>query len=184
MKENQRVRITKLLLKKSLIELMKQKSIYKISIKEICELADLNRSTFYKYYNTEFDLLKDIENEYLTTIDDYISQISHHLTIRKLLEYVIDNIEVFRLFLDDIPGINFYERLIELCLKIMTYDQMVVVKAEKDNINDYVFRFIIFGALSVVKSWIEKEDREAPAEMNEILMSILGKFMNMQKQSV
>ena len=48
MKDNQRVRLTKRLLQDSLIELMKTKTIYKISIKEICELAEVNRSTFYK----------------------------------------------------------------------------------------------------------------------------------------
>ena len=45
--ENSRnVRRTKLALRNSLIELMKNKSILRISVKEICDTADVGRSTF------------------------------------------------------------------------------------------------------------------------------------------
>ncbi|MBU1144736.1 MAG: TetR/AcrR family transcriptional regulator C-terminal domain-containing protein [Firmicutes bacterium] len=176
MKENQRVRITKMMLKSSLVDLMKTKSIFKISIKEICEKAEMNRSTFYKYYNTEFDLLKDIENEYLLTIETYISQINNENVLTKLLEYVIDNIEVFKLFLNEIPENSFFEKLIEMCLENMAY-QKVIIKDERKNSNEYLYKFIIFGSLSVVKNWISKENRELPSEMNDIMMNILGKFL-------
>ena len=49
MKENRRIQMTKKLLKESVFELMEQKPLNKITIKEICENADVNRTTFYKY---------------------------------------------------------------------------------------------------------------------------------------
>ena len=55
--ENQRVYLSKKLLENALISLLKQKSLYKISIRELCEVASINRSTFYKYFSSQFDLL-------------------------------------------------------------------------------------------------------------------------------
>ena len=55
--ENQRVYLSKKLLENALINLLKQKSLYKISIRELCEVASINRSTFYKYFSSQFDLL-------------------------------------------------------------------------------------------------------------------------------
>ena len=49
-KNNRRVLITKRILKESLLQLMKEKPISKISIKEICDLSEMSRSTFYLHY--------------------------------------------------------------------------------------------------------------------------------------
>ena len=41
------------------------KSIQKIYVRELCVKADINRSTFYKYYESQYDLLAEIENDFL-----------------------------------------------------------------------------------------------------------------------
>ncbi len=175
MKENQRIKITKMLLKNSLIELMKTKNVYKISIKEICENAGVNRSTFYNHYDTEFDLLKDIENEYLTTIEQFINLTEREAILQALLEYVVTNLDVFNLFLEDAPGNDFFERLIKMCFEKMSFDEGPF-KIDKGYSQKYLYHFIVYGALSVVKVWVGQQPRETPKEMNDILDKILGSF--------
>ena len=75
-KINQRTRLTKTLLKNSLIELMRDKSINKITIKELCEHAELNRSTFYLHYPDQFALLDDIETEIINQTNNYLKDIA------------------------------------------------------------------------------------------------------------
>ena len=53
-KEDQRVMLTKRLLKDSLVSLLKEKTIFKITIRELCDTAGINRSTFYKYYDSQY----------------------------------------------------------------------------------------------------------------------------------
>ena len=67
-KEDRRIAMTKRLLKAALIELLKEQDIYHISIRELCERADVNRTTFYKYYGSQFDLLTDMEKDMLDFI--------------------------------------------------------------------------------------------------------------------
>lgn len=57
-KEDRRVKFTKMFLKESLIDLLEEKSIFKITIKEICEKADINRATFYAHYSDQYNLLE------------------------------------------------------------------------------------------------------------------------------
>ena len=71
-KENQRVRLTKTLLKDALIELLTDKPLQKVSITEICTRAEINRTTFYKYYASENDLYADIENDFLCILSENI----------------------------------------------------------------------------------------------------------------
>ena len=61
--ENQRVRLSKMLLKNALIKLLKEKPLEKITIYGLCAEAQLNRVTFYKYYGSQYDLLTDIFSE-------------------------------------------------------------------------------------------------------------------------
>ena len=59
MKEDQRIRLSKQLLRNALLELLKEKHISKVSVREICERAQINRTTFYKYYGSQYELLED-----------------------------------------------------------------------------------------------------------------------------
>ena len=63
--ENQRDRLSKIMLKNALVELLETKPINKITVYELCRSAQINRSTFYKYYGEPHDILNEIVNELL-----------------------------------------------------------------------------------------------------------------------
>ncbi|MBS5952057.1 MAG: TetR/AcrR family transcriptional regulator, partial [Clostridium sp.] len=70
--KDRRIRKTKDVLKKSLIILMKEKSINSITVKELCEKADINRGTFYLHYKDVFHMLGEIEKELFEEFQDMI----------------------------------------------------------------------------------------------------------------
>ena len=47
MAADRRVKYTKMVLRESLIKLLQKKSISRITVKELCEMADINRATFF-----------------------------------------------------------------------------------------------------------------------------------------
>ena len=53
-KDDRRVKYSKMVIKDSFIQLLKEKPITKITIKEICALADINRATFYAHYTDTY----------------------------------------------------------------------------------------------------------------------------------
>ena len=62
MKESRKTLMTKKVFREVLLELLQSKPLSRITITEICEKADLNRSTFYAHYVEVGDLLHEIEN--------------------------------------------------------------------------------------------------------------------------
>lgn len=58
-----RVRYTQHVLKESFLTLLRDKPVNRITVKEVCELAELNRATFYAHYSNCFALLESIEQE-------------------------------------------------------------------------------------------------------------------------
>ena len=57
MPDNRRVRMTKKLIKDAYLELLESSPSEKISVTDICKVADVNRSTFYMYYQHFYSLI-------------------------------------------------------------------------------------------------------------------------------
>ena len=58
-----RTRVTKMLIRKAFTDMLKEKPIQSITIKELCETAGINRGTFYSHYSDIYDLLEKMEEE-------------------------------------------------------------------------------------------------------------------------
>lgn len=65
MKDDHRVRVTKIIIKNTFLSLLSHKKIKDITVKELCSFANINRGTFYAHYTDIYDLLSKIENELL-----------------------------------------------------------------------------------------------------------------------
>lgn len=92
-KNNQRTRLSKILLKNALMDLLSEKgSVTKISVRELCERADLNRSTFYAHYSEPKELLEEVEAELLDATREHLQKIGAENDIgahRYLLSFLI-----------------------------------------------------------------------------------------------
>ncbi|MBQ7876676.1 MAG: TetR/AcrR family transcriptional regulator [Clostridia bacterium] len=83
---DKRVEKTKYAIKNAFMELRRKKSLEKITVKELCELAYINKSTFYSHYEDIYALSDAVEYEIVLEI---IS------SIPKDLDYNFSNPEVF-----------------------------------------------------------------------------------------
>ena len=97
MSDNRRVKMTKRMMKEALIDLMDQKPLEKITVTEICKSADVNRSTFYAYYEDISALMLEIEDEVLEHVTIYADNFNDYSDKRMLevfeefFEYVREN---------------------------------------------------------------------------------------------
>ncbi|QGK73820.1 TetR/AcrR family transcriptional regulator [Flavobacterium sp. SLB02] len=74
---DRRVRYTKMVLRESILDLLKNKSLNQISITELCKAADVNRNTFYKHYNTPYEIIREIEDEIYNALMDSTKDIDN-----------------------------------------------------------------------------------------------------------
>ena len=62
-KKDRRIRKTENQLRAGLAKLMKEKNIREITVKELVEEVDINRSTFYLHYTDIYNMMSTIEEE-------------------------------------------------------------------------------------------------------------------------
>ena len=75
MKTDARVRYTRKIIQETFLDLLKDKPISKITVKEICDKAEINRGTFYKHYQDCYDLLEKIEAEGIQEFEKMLAAI-------------------------------------------------------------------------------------------------------------
>lgn len=85
-KNDLRIQKTEQAIKNAFIELRAKKPLEKITVKELCELALINKSTFYTHYEDIYALSEAMEQE---TVESIIRSIDH------LKDYTPDNSDVF-----------------------------------------------------------------------------------------
>ena len=180
MKENQRVRISKQLLRKGLTDLLLEKSIHKISVREICDKAEVNRTTFYKYYGSQYDLLADMEDEVLTQIERFLSSKNDDLSdnmeqITKTVTFVGEHSKLCKILFNNNVDPSFPERLLNLPRIRHIVTAHLQTEYEEENL-EYMYTFIVGGGFSIIKQWINKEIREKPEDIAALLNGIISKL--------
>ncbi len=84
-REDRRTLYSKKMIRESLYELMKEKPLNKISVTEICQRADVNRSTFYAYYTDIYDLHQKIIKEFFILQKNVIVHIQESIKTKNSL---------------------------------------------------------------------------------------------------
>lgn len=163
-KNNRRTTMTKRLLKESLFELLKEKPISRISVKELCEVADLNRSTFYLHYSDQYELLAEVENEVVEKTAEYLKNVSNGIYtpnyISAFLGYIKDNASVFSILLTQPEHLKFQDTLIKEVLGDLKEGLPLSYKGLA---KDYAFNFMVHGSLQIIRDWINSSF-ELPTE--------------------
>lgn len=175
-KGNRRTKMTQKLLKESLLTLLQDKEIHKITVTDICKKADINRGTFYSYYEDPYALLQCIEDELFDKIVEYLSMgvdVENKLqVITKIFELARENKELVKILVFQ-QGDN---RILNRILSIITSDEINEYQANLLPLGEtyitYVTRFAVNGAVGVIQAWLENNLKEPPEEIARIVTDI------------
>lgn len=170
-----RTRVTRMLVRRAFTTLLAQKPIQSISIKELCALAGINRSTFYAHYTDLYDLLHQIEAEMFsdlrTALEPLLSSASP-ATFRDvttgIFQCLKDNAEVCVMALGEYGDKDFIVQLMSLgrgcCLT--SYARYFRSASPKDL--EYFYAFASNGCIGLLRQWLAEGMVTTASEMAAI----------------
>jgi len=173
--------MTKSLLKDSLVRLMMVRDVDKITIKDICEGADLNRSTFYLHYQDQYALLSEVEDEALGNAVNYIEMVDTEpgslVYVQSFLEYIRENRRLFLILLSE--GRSFQTRVTEY---VVLHLQGVLSFTFPKERQKYIYAFLIQGCVSVIRQWLADDCDISCENMSKLLFDLsAGSVGNKQR---
>lgn len=182
---------TAIKMNKALLELLEKKDFEYITIKEICTVAGVNRSTFYLHYENTSDLLKETTQYAIDTFLSYFSTDKKSIAFRvdecelkelvfvnpkyltPYLTFIKENQRLFRTSLRHLDTMSFdgvYKKMFRYIFNPVL-DRFDFY--EKDR--SYVMKFYLTGITAVVIEWLERDCAEETEDIIRIIIDcVLG----------
>ncbi len=156
----------------ALITLLEKKDFEYITIKEICDTAGVNRSTFYLHYENTYDLLQETTRYILDKHFAYYSVDTQSLTndfgnceakelmfitaeyLTPYLRFIKENQRIFKVSIKQFHSMNMDEVYNRMFVHIFNpiLERFRVPEKERS----YVMKFYLTGVFSVVMEWLDK----------------------------
>ncbi|MBO5170177.1 MAG: TetR/AcrR family transcriptional regulator [Oscillospiraceae bacterium] len=173
------------------LELLEKKDFAYITVKEICEKAGVNRSTFYLHYETINDLLAE-STRYI--IDQFIAAMPHDtaafmakLQSRPLeelylitpeylapyLNYIKEHRRIFRTTLEQASVLGMNDAYLRLNRHVFTpiLDRFHIPPAEQK----YMIPFYINGLMGIVNEWLEEDCKDSVEQIISVMRVCIAK---------
>lgn len=163
MSENVSNSDTKHKIQSSFLTLLSNKSIEKITIREICTLANIHRGTFYHYYGNIFYLSNEIENDLLKKFETILSNSSTctlQETIKDCIYFIYRESTTCRIFLKHKSNSDILDKIADMS-KSYLINKTPLIQLN-DSETQYMVNCISAGVLGIVQLWIEHDFQEPP----------------------
>ncbi len=178
-KENTRVTKTKKVLKEAVVELLKQGDASLINVCSICEVAKVNRTTFYNHYQDKETLLKemvldtvDASSEFLKA---FLEKKNRSMAMSKMLQYYRENDGFFLTLMKTDYSNTFTKLMIEtLWEKNCLWSRDKNKDIASNSYEYYRTVFKVSGVIHMILHWLE-EGRKIPLPtMSSVILSFIS----------
>lgn len=167
--ESRRTQYTQRALQDALIELLTDKPLSRITVRELCEKADVNRSTFYAHYRDTASLLHDIEEDAIDWVRGTLQQLleqpdveSVGRVIEHICQYIADNRSHLRVLMSTKADLGFQQRLLGLIYgrnDVVAQLQPQGVSPEEAEMR---VRFAVSGSVGLLQYWLSTDLEASP----------------------
>jgi AcrR family transcriptional regulator len=170
-KDNRRSQNSRVRMEQAFLELIHKRESEKVSVKAICTLAGVNRSTFYAHYLDIYDLVAHIQEgkqrQVLQMVDTTLAaDLSNFVAvIEQLFEFVKTNREFYQIYLANHSGISLLDSkvLTEFSKSQRAYlPQTKIARA-------YRMTFFVAGLGAVMRRWLREGCLESSKSMAELI---------------
>ncbi len=177
---DRRVKRTRDMLRKGLAHLLEEKNIQEITVSELVDYVDINRSTFYLHYKDIYDLLEHIEREIVDEITLAMEEVpfdpmkgdQNYPLIDRIFHILYENKEICNALLGphgDYAFVIGIEKIIENATIESFYEKY------PENIEDinYIYSFCITGCAGLIKTWLAGENQDTPEHIAYLIHKLI-----------
>ncbi len=157
--DNRSVRNTKRRLREGLLQLLEEKPINEISVKELAERVDVNRGTFYFHYQDIYDLLRDMEADFFRQFDaklngEPILRAEGSPYLRAVFSFLDENRDFCRIMLGAHGDMQFVDLVKERVDVQCRFFWQILAPGADERSSGMYNAFIINGCIGLIQEWV------------------------------
>lgn len=181
MKVDIRTKFTRKLIQDCLFELLKDKPLTKITVKDICLKADINRTTFYRHYKDPFDLMDQIEAELLVSFKQYaktVMSLDMESALESMFKAIQNNQEIYRILISSNVDRPYIHNMITESYNIFQDSLSKGYPDLSEEQRRWMYFYIAYGSISITLDWMNQGMNESPAKMATYITTLDNAILN------
>lgn len=187
-KEDRRVRKTKRALRECLAELMLDKELRNITVRELTDKADIHRATFYIHYKDIYDLYNQIQDAVIHELNEVVfeNSLSHPNDYYELLfDYIVENKHICRMLFSNNQNNQFFVYLTSLFKKTSLDIWLKAYNVPKSNeALEFYAQYHLMGCLSIISRWVQTNFEYSRDKLVAIISDIDTNFESFLKSKI
>ncbi len=183
-KEYSCIKKTKKPFEESLVYLAKDHQLNKISVKELCEVAQLSRNAFYFHYKDINDLIDSIENSLISEVADILQdmgKVGFPRNIYATIDGFIDLFEARRdtvlMLMDKSFSTSFTERVSKM-FSDFNYEYFKQFNGDRSRISyEFFYIYLSGGFYDVVRYWLDHQDKMSKSSLKALCYVLIKRLI-------
>ena len=172
---DKRVRKTKRAIHSAMTRLLSVKPIEEITVTELSNAAEINRKTFYSYYNSVYMVAEEMEDEIVERFEDTLRKIDFdtllqdpQTTINTLARIIASDLDFYETILTNRNQVYFLQKI------ITSFKERIMAlyfdRNSKDfELQEYMLEYIISGLVSVYQKWFKSGRKTDMEELSKYI---------------
>ena len=161
---DRRVKKTERAFMQALLHFLEEKDIKQITVKELCEYADMNRSTFYLHYLDIYDLLDKTEQHMVDAIYTPINKNNSRVLydILSTFEYIKEHKKDYRVIFSVSMGSGFVQKLTNKVTEHIMPHIKEMLPDYPDDVARSAAIIHVGGTMALLHDWVINLDCSIP----------------------
>jgi DNA-binding transcriptional ArsR family regulator len=170
-----------------LIEMMQQKPCFEIKVTELVKYANISRSSFYNHFNSIYDVVQKIEDDFMAGLPDegliFLSGIKdgNYDALLSRLNYLKENISILRALLGPNGDPTFMSKLVYQTDKTLKKRSKQATIRLSDVEIKLIIENISGGTWQMYKWWVFHEDEISVEDLTKLIRKIHTHLLHLSK---
>ena len=178
--EDRRVRKTKKAMTEALAELLLTKPLNNISVREIADMADINRGTFYLHYRDVYDMADKLQSEIFEKLNDIVDNHEPNKNTEELFPMLVDlfnllseNSELAKVLIGKNGDAAFVDKLKQVVREKCFVNVQKTFGIKNNDEFNYFYHYIVSGCIGIFSAWLNNGMKETPLEMADLTKKLI-----------
>ncbi len=179
-----RTRKTKRAIRNAFAKLLSEKELSNITVRDVAELAEINRKTFYRYYSGIYQVVDEIENEIVRSYEQIIGEIDFkqdlenpYRIFERLTATINMDLDFYSYLLSMQGNLSLASKISEM-LKSKTIETLLPHVPMDAEVADIMLEYVISGMVAVYQQWFNSGRRESMELISETLSKLVSSGIN------
>lgn len=184
-KKNQHYQATHLDIQHALIRLLEQNHLPQISVRQICEVAGINRSTFYTHYSSVYDLWGELDSllreSQIERFREAGIDLSSFLSLegmKIILQFILDHRNFYCTYLDLLGSPSYIKAAFDELWNANLQGKFWKSECGEER-TFLAFSFFTGGALNLILNWLNGGCTQPISLMAQALYDFMPKELIM-----